>query len=259
MLLAVLSKCWWCISTSISTQKARGAALEGWFRKEVGYTLSFSLEWRTRFCARGGRHGALTFIERAAFSGELPILLCSNLSSICIQSPFRDNFISVSWLLSTIYFPGVAVCCNILPLKRISSFGFNRNLSFFKAFNAFLNKSRRKCEDFCSSEMSFGAAKEGGGWWGLAWKPTLHNESLSLGSKLNIRKGKAELLKPRSLCPGCKFAQESHFVASFMAIICILSPLMQFPFSPTGSPRETPNKISGQGPRSWERVLLDLS
>ena len=118
MLLAVLSKCWWCISTSISTQKARGAALEGWFRKEVGYTLSFSLEWRTRFCARGGRHGALTFIERAAFSAELPILLCSNLSSICIQSPFRDNFISVSWLLSTIYFPGVAVCCNILPLWK---------------------------------------------------------------------------------------------------------------------------------------------
>ena len=100
--------------------------------------------------------------------------------------------------------------------------------------------------------MSFGAAKEGGGWWGLAWKPTLHNESLSLGSKLNIRKGE-ELLKPRSLCPGCKFAQESHFVASFMAIICILSPLMQFPFSPSGSPRETPNKITGQGPRSWEK------
>ena len=96
---------------------------------------------------KGGRHGALTFIERAAFSAELPILLCSNLSSICIQRPFRDNFISVSWLLSTIYFPGVAVCCNILPLKRISSFGFNRNLSFFKAFNAFLNKSRFRGEN----------------------------------------------------------------------------------------------------------------
>ena len=103
---------------SISTQKARGAVLERWFRKEVGYTLSFTLEWRTRFCARGGRHGALTFIERDAFSGELPILLCSNLSSICIQRPFRDNFISVPCLLSAIYFPGVAVCCNILPWKE---------------------------------------------------------------------------------------------------------------------------------------------
>ena len=58
----------------------------GWLSKRKWVILqSFRLECRTRFCARRGRHGALTFIESAAFWGELPILLCSNLSSICIH------------------------------------------------------------------------------------------------------------------------------------------------------------------------------
>ena len=58
--------------------------------------------------------------------------------------------------------------------------------------------------------------------------------------------------------PGCKFGRESHFVASFMPIICILSPPMQFPFSGSGSARETPNKISGQGLRSWKKLYRPL-
>ena len=55
------------------------------FERKWVILQSFRLECRTRFCARRGRHGALTFIESAAFWGELPILLCSNLSSICIH------------------------------------------------------------------------------------------------------------------------------------------------------------------------------
>ena len=58
--------------------------------------------------------------------------------------------------------------------------------------------------------------------------------------------------------PGCKFGRESHFVASFMPIICILSPPMQFPFSGSGSARETPNKISGQGLRSWKKLYRPM-
>ena len=79
--------------------------------------MTFTLECRTRFCARGGRHGALTFIESAAFWGEVPILLCSNLSSICIHG--HSGTISfLSCLLSAIYFPGVAVVATFSPEKN---------------------------------------------------------------------------------------------------------------------------------------------
>ena len=110
------------------------------------------------------------------------------------------------------------------------------------------------------------AKEEGGGWWRVAWKAALHNPVCHSSAKLkrlNIRKG--ELLKLRSLClaacasHGCKFGQECYFVASFMPIICILSPPLQFPFSATDSAGETPNKISGQGSRSSKKTLRPIA
>ena len=160
------------------------------------------------------------------------------------------------------YFPGVARLSNIFPWKRISSFDFTRNLSL-EAFNAFLNKSRFGRENvrvFCSSEMSFGMQKKAGddgGWHErqLCTTKQPRTPSVTRGQYSKRRAVETPVIFFR---PGCKFGRESHFVASFMPIICILSPPMQFPFSGSGSARETPNKISGQGLRSWKKLFRPM-
>ena len=220
----------------------------------------FTPECRTVFCAwarEGGRSPRdIKFYRECRILASYSFIP-SNLSSICIQEPFLysrailGQFHFMSCLLSGIHFRSVAVVvCNIFRRKRIPSFAFNRNLSF-KAFNAVLNKSRFLRENvgiFARPKCLWNAKEGGGGMKGdfaqrnprtpsvtrsIFEKPTRWNFGHYAGS-------------------GCKFVPESHFVSSFMPIICILSPPMQFPFPGTAAARETPNKISGQGLDSWK-------
>ena len=163
----------------------------------------------------------------------------------------------MSCLLSGIHFRSVAVVvCNIFRRKRIPSFAFNRNLSF-KAFNAVLNKSRFLRENvgiFARPKCLWNAKEGGGGMKGdFAQRnprtPSVTRSIFEKPSRWNFGHYAGS---------GCKFVPESHFVSSFMPIICILSPPMQFPFSGSGSARETPNKISGQGLRSWKKLYRPM-
>ena len=163
----------------------------------------------------------------------------------------------MSCLLSGIHFRSVAVVvCNIFRRKRIPSFAFNRNLSF-KAFNAVLNKSRFLRENvgiFARPKCLWNAKEGGGGMKGdFAQRnprtPSVTRSIFEKPSRWNFGHYAGS---------GCKFVPESHFVSSFMPIICILSPPMQFPFPGTAAARETPNKITGQGLDSWKSKVYGL-